>query len=173
MSWPRFQLTAEETKYNLKYEDPRKPQNMVLRRIYYGSLQISSSKRTDTLAYQISRRSRIVALTVAGDVDKFLMEIQDVSGEQYTTGPIHVPLLVGGWIQDPLSETAVSTVTPPVIIGPPTMGPYVFEPNIVVRPNQTIQIITTPALQSDTTNTYLLGVCLHVVEFPGMPGSPL
>lgn len=175
MDWPRFQLTKGESKYSIKYEDPRKRQQRVLRRIYYNELNISSTVRSDSSTFQISRRSRVVAMTFCGDVDRFLLEIIDISGEQYTAGPVHIPLLCNGWINEPNSGNGINTgsLSNTPVIANGTLGPYIFEPNIVVAPNQTIQLNTTPVLESDTTFTYLLGVTLHVVEFPGAPGSPL
>lgn len=178
MDWPRFQLTTEEAKYSSKYDDPRKAQTHVLRRMYYNELNITPQRRTDSVTFQISRRARVVGMTFAGDIDHFELEVVDVSGEQYTAGPMHVPLLCNGWIQDPRSANAIGTAAAAagdddVFVVSPSLGPYVFEPNIVVRPNQTIQFNATPKDPDDTTFSYLLGMTLHVVEFPGMPGSPL
>lgn len=172
--WQRFQLTNPESQYSQKYEDPTNNKTPVVRRFYYSELTLDSTQNTDTTTFQISRRARTMGITFCGDVDRFLLEIQDVSGEQYTVGPTHVPLLCNGYCMDPRSEVAPSpNLTGLVRFLPnPSMGPYVIEPNIVTRSNQTLQFIATRA---DTTSTFtaLLGMVLHVVEFPGMPGSPL
>jgi hypothetical protein len=165
MDWERFQLTSSEAKHSSKYEDPRKTQRAVLRRCYYAELNISSIVRNDSVNFQISRRARILALTAAGDVDKFNLEIIDVTGEQYTAGPTHLPLLLSGWTNDPRSATAQPMAM--------AMGPYNFEPNIVTMPNQTIQLNSFPTNTANVSTTYLIGVTLHVVEFPGAPGSPM
>ena len=176
MDWPRFQLTRGESEWNTKYDDPRKRQQPVLRRYYYNELNISSVIRSDSSTFQIARRSRVVGITFSGDVDRFLLEIVDVTGEQYTAGPTHVPLLCCGWVNEPNSDGGVDTGNAgatPFHIPNSTMGPYIFEPNLVVAPNQTIQFNSSPSDPSDLQFTYLLGMTLHVVEFPGAPGSPL
>lgn len=173
-SWQRFQLTNPEAEYSQKYEDPRNNKTAVLRRIYYSELNLSTSQATDTTTLQISRRARTIGITFSGDVDRFLLEIQDISGEQYTVGPTHVPLLCSGYCNDPRSDNApAANLTGLVRFVPtPSMGPYIIEPNIVTRPNQTLQFTATP-VEPGSSFSFLLGMCLHVVEFPGMPGSPL
>lgn len=178
MDWPRFQLTRGESEFNCKYEDPRKRQQRVLRRFYYNELNISTQIRQDMGTFQISRRSRVVGMTFSGDTDAFKIEIIDVTGEQYTAGPTHVPLLCQGWNQDPRSLFALDTGAAKVAgnemaITTGTLGPYIFEPNIVVAPNQTIQINSAPQNADNVENTFILGIVMHVVEFPGAPGSPL
>lgn len=176
--WPRFQLTAEEGKYSSKYEDPRTNKQRVLRRMYYNELNIGQAMRVDSIQFQISRRCRVFGLTAAGDIDAFLIELVDSTGEQYTAGPVHLVNLLRGWNPDPYDESAlvrddggiplgnvIATVT--------DSGPFVQEPNIVLAPNQSLNVNVSPADLGDLTTNFLLGLTLHVYEFPGMPGSPL
>lgn len=173
-SYARFQLTNHELQYSSKYEDPRHKQVPVLRRFYYNELSITPTRNTDTSTMQISRRARTVELTFSGDIDKFNLEISDVTGEQYTVGPTHIPLLVSGYGNDPKSDVAppVNLTNLKAFLPDSDMGPYTFEPNIVTRPNQTLQFTVTSALAAPTSFVFLLGIVAHVVEFPGMPGSP-
>ena len=175
--WPKMQLTPAEAKYNSKYEDPRRTQQRVLRRMYYNEMNLSASLRQDSVSFQISRRSRVFGLTAAGDVQAFLVELIDTSGEQYTAGPVHLTNLVGGWATDARSDDGIAgsdlTATLQVVIAPVNTGLFVQEPNIVLAPNQTLNLNVTPVDPSDLTSSFRVGITLHVYEFPGAPGSPL
>lgn len=177
--WPRFQLTPEEAQFSSKYEDPRTNKQRVLRRMYTNELNIGNVLRMDSVQFQISRRCRVFGLTAAGDIDKFLLEIVDSTGEQYTAGPVHLVNLLCGWNPDPQSNEGLNPanyVTPPdflVVVTSRDDGPFVQEPNIVLAPNQALNLNVTPALPDDMTTAYRVQLTLHVWEFPGMPGSPL
>lgn len=173
-SWPRFQLTQEEAVYSTKYEDPRTNKSRVLRRWYTMELNLSAALRQDSGQFQLSRRCRVFGLTAAGDIDHFLIELIDSTGEQYTAGPVHLVNLLGGWNPDPYDESGLSypAVTPTVVATATDDGPYIQEPNIVLAPNQAMSINVTPADLSDVLSSLRIELTLHVVEFPGMPGSP-
>ncbi len=173
--WPRFQLTPAEAKYSSIYEDPRRTQQRVLRRMYYNEMVISAQQRLDTISFQISRRCRVFGITAAGDVQDFLVELIDTSGEQYTAGPIHLTNLLTGWNPDPLALDAplAATQNTEGTVGAVTTGIFIQEPNIVLAPNQTLNVNVTPANPDEQVITHVVGLTLHVYEFPGMPGSPL
>lgn len=173
--WPRFQLTPDEAKYSSKYEDPRTNKQRVLRRLYTQQLTISAALRQDSFQFQISRRSRVFGLTGAGDIDHFLVELIDSTGEQYTAGPVHLTGLLAGWNPDPLDEGGMSypVPTPNIIATTRDDGPFIQEPSIVLAPNQSLNVNATPADPADLTSTLVIELSLHVWEFPGMPGSPL
>lgn len=175
MTWPRMRLTPEEAKYSSKYEDPRTNKGMVLRRIYYNELNLSAALRQDSIQFQISRRCRVFGLTAAGDIDHFLVELIDSTGEQYTAGPVALGNLLRGWAPDPLDEGGMSypAPTPNIIATATTRGPFIQEPNIVLAPNQSLNVNVTPADEGDIVTSLRIGVCLHVYEFPGDPGSPM
>lgn len=178
--WPRFQVTPDEARYSSKYEDPRTNKQRVLRRMYYNELNLNSNMRADSVQFQISRRSRVFGITAAGDIDQFYVELIDSTGEQYTAGRVTLTNLLNGWANNPisfdtsfpigaggldLSARTVATVR--------TDGPFIQEPNIVLAPNQALNINVTPT--NAVTNldvAYRIGLTLHVYEFPGMPGSP-
>lgn len=174
-NWPRFKITPDEAKYSAKYEDPRKAQRGVLRRMYTNALNISNSRRIDSAQFQISRRCRVFGLTAAGDIDHMLLELVDSTGEQYTATPVHICNLLKGWNPDPLSEDGMQYdgTVPNLIASVRDDGPFIQEPNIVLAPNQSLNLTVTPADQGDLVTSLRVELTLHVYEFPGMPGSPL
>ena len=176
MDWPRFKLTPGEARVSNKYEDPRSNKQRVLRRMYYNELVISPELRLDTAPFQISRRWRVFGLTAAGDVDFFRLELIDTTGEQYTAGPIHLVNLIGGYNPDPLSFDGNDWSAGPgtrLMATATDQGPFIQEPNILLAPNQTLNINASPALPDNNSETFRIGITLHVYEFPGVAGSPL
>lgn len=176
MDWPRFQLTPEESRRSSKYENPNSPKQRVLRRIYYNELNITPALRLDAVQFQISRRSRVFGITAAGDIEQFMIELIDSTGEQYTAGPVHLTNLLLGYNPDPMAFDGISYpgIPPNVVIATATdMGPFIQEPNIVLSPNQTLNINVTSANPTNIVSSFRIGLCLHVYEFPGMAGSPL
>jgi len=187
MFWPRFRLTPDEHKYNGKYEgelytDPQtkvqRSKPHVLRRIYAGELVLSPTIRQDVETLQISRRCRVMGLTASGDVNQVEIQITDITGEQFTTDFIPMCDLIGGSNWDPRGSlfyqnppTATVGLDTGYVFNNTTYAPFIFEPNIVLAPNQTLSFT---ARFIDPTRQYsLVSFCLHVYEFPGMPGSPL
>jgi len=176
--WPRFRLTPDEAKYSSKYEDPGKTTMPVLRRIYYGFVNMTPSIRQDQETFQISRRSRLFALTASGDVNMIEIQISDITGEQFTTDFIPLANLLGGTNYDP--RGAGWNTNPAEFPGLIPIGqqiraeyfsPLIFEPNIALAPNQTITINARPISPAITADLHA-SICFHVYEFPGMPGSP-
>lgn len=176
--WPRFRLTPDEAKYSSKYEDPGKTTTPVIRRMYYGFVNMTPSIRQDQETFQISRRSRLFALTASGDVNMIEIQISDITGEQYTTDFIPLATLLGGTNYDPRGAEIFSLPLAFPGLIPFTQqyraeyfSPLIFEPNICLAPNQTITINARPINPSITSNLHV-SLCFHVYEFPGMPGSP-
>lgn len=176
--WPRFRLTPDESKYCSKYENPATKQNHVIRRLYYGFLNTSPTIRQDQETFQISRRSRLFGLTASGDIELMEVQIIDITGEQFTTDFIPLTNLLGGTNTDPRGNELFNFTPPPyittgfVIANPGYFSPLIFEPNIVLMPNQTISILGRP-IDPEITQPLHVSLNFHVVEFPGMPGSPL
>lgn len=175
--WPRFRLTPDESKYSSKYEDPGKPTVAVLRRFYYGFLNLSPTIRQDQETFQIARRSRLFGMTCSGDINLVEVQISDITGEQFTTDFTPLSNLLGGSNWDPRSAEAFSeSVTPGLstgfTFGQGNFSPLIFEPNIVLAPNQTITVQGRPIDPSMTENLHI-SINFHVWEFPGMPGSPV
>lgn len=177
--WPRLKMTREELEYCSKYWDPINKKPNVLRRIYPGELDITSTIRQDQETFQISRRTRIMALTAIGDIQQIEIQMTDIAGEQYTPDYISINNLILGTVADPRSleyfDPAMSPATNGYWFGKMflfSLSPCLFEPNIVQKPNQTLTINARP-INPETTDPLHVDINLHVWEFPGMPGSPL
>ena len=114
-----------------------------------------------------------MGFTASGDLQYFRIEFIDITGEQFTAGPIYLPNLLGGWTQNVLSNIYPANVTDNIESMIHYHSPYIFEPNIVLAPNQTLTINGVQLVdfqQGDPDKR--IDFCLHVYEFPGMPGSP-
>jgi hypothetical protein len=160
MSWP---------KYNSPGSKPG-----VIRRIYPGFLVIDEEVRSPQYTFQIARRSRIMGFTISGDVERMRIEFKDITGEQFTAGPTWIPNLIGGWTQNPLSNIFPGAyVTDQIQQGQHYHTPYIFEPNIVLAPNQTLTVNGSQIQDVAQGDDFRVDFCFHVYEFPGQPGSPL
>lgn len=192
MYWPRFRLTKSEAKRWAIYSNPTQSQKQVLYRIYAGEIALSTTNREDTENMQISRRARVFAFTCSGDVNNVEVSIYDSAGEQYTMGFVPAALLVLGDVPDfrgvsylnglraslPGAGLATSYGFPSTgqISGMRSQAPHIFEPNIVLDPNQTLSIkgrsmlSLTDVAPGDGTNprpgTATLAFNIHVWEFP-------
>lgn len=180
MSWPRFRLTPEEAQYSQKYDDPTRGLQPVLRRFYPGELNVTPEIRQDSETIQIARRSRIFAFTASGDINLMELQIIDSSGEQYTSDFIPISQLLCGSNWDPRSvgffttnfATAVGQFPGNVKNFAGYFSPHVFEPSIVLAPNQTLSF-NARMINFDLAGPIHVDFNLHVWEFPGAFGSPL
>lgn len=165
MTFPKLKLTPYESASINKYSDPRTAKRGVLRRVYPGFLALTQTQRQPVFPFQIARRCRVFAFTCVGDVDQFLLEIIDVTGEKHTANPVPVNMLFPG--------TAANVYGKPSSpLGAATFdSPYNIDPNIVLLPNQTLTMRGYQTQPYVATN-YRIDFCLHVWEFPGMEGSP-
>ena len=176
--WPRFRLTQEEAKYCSKYEGETGKQH-VLRRIYYGQLNLNPTVRLDTETFQIARRSRLMGITASGDIQLVEIQITDITGEQFTADFIPLCDLLCGTNWDPRSvgfynPAVVTTVGPNTgnVIGTRTYSPFIIEPAIVLAPNQTVSVAGR-MIDPERQGPAHVSICFHAWEFPGMPGSPI
>lgn len=174
--WPRLKMTVEEMDFCRKYWDPVNKKPGVLRRIYPGEIDITPTIRQDQETFQISRRTRIMALTAIGDIQQIEIQLSDIAGEQYTPDYVSINNLILGTIADPRAlEYFNSGTSQEYWFGKMflfSLSPLIFEPNIVQKPNQTLTINARP-VNPLTTDDLHVDICMHVWEFPGMPGSPL
>jgi hypothetical protein len=169
MYWPRLILTPEEQQYATKYYDPKKAKRGVLRRFYQGSLETNSTIRTPFWNFQIARRCRVFGFTGIGDVDQIRIQFQDSSGEQYFVNPLLGTQVLGGWAASGLQAGLPNLTSNARSVGLTTsLCPFIFEPNIVLKPNQTLNITGEPVLPYDGT-AYRMDFCIHVWEFPNWP----
>ena len=176
MFWPRLLLTPEERRYSTKYYDPESGKRGVLRRFYQGSLETNATQRRPVWNFQLARRCRVFGFTGIGDVHQLRIQFQDASGEQYFVQPVLGTQVLGGWAASGLSPTtppfnAADTVSSVGMTF--NVSPFIFEPNIVLRPNQVLNIIGEPVLPFDnqTQQAYRMDFCIHVWEFPGYPSE--
>lgn len=149
MYWPRLQLTKRESERWAPYFDPAKLQRAVLYRVYNGEINLTNIIKEDTENIQISRRARVFALTASGDVHNTEIQIYDSGGEQYTMGFTPMTNMLLGAIGDPRGLGTFNTALAPYYSGRRlswasvfgnlfSIAPHVFDPNIVLDPNQTL-----------------------------------
>lgn len=188
MYWPRFRLTKAESARWCVYSTPDKTQKAVLYRVYAGELQLSTTNKEDTENLQISRRARVLAFTASGDVNNIEIQIYDSAGEQYTMGFIPVSQLLLGATPDfrsvpqisqpqyTTSGTLFAELISGLMHGADVVAPHIFEPNIVLDPNQTLSIkgrcmhalhdTVVGELGVPVPQTAVLCFNMHVWEFP-------
>lgn len=185
MYWPRLRLTKKEATRWAPYFEPDKLQRAVIYRIYYGELNLSVSVKEDTENIQISRRSRVAALTASGDVHNTEVQIYDSGGEQYTMGFTPLSNMLMGTNIDPRGLATWNSNLNDYFVGrrlahssvyalPFCLAPHVFEPNIVLDPNQTLSIkgrnmysLLNPSTpQEANEGRSHVSFNLHVWEFP-------
>jgi hypothetical protein len=192
MYWPRFRLTKSEAKRWCVYSAPDKKEKQVLYRVYAGEIALSTTNKEDTENMQISRRARVFGFTCSGDVHNVELSIFDSAGEQYTMGFIPASLLVLGNVPDfrsiNFTNGSLATITgvptntigfsSQHVFGVDSVAPHIFEPNIVLDPNQTLSIkgramlglADVPTKDSPTIDarpgTANLAFNIHVWEFP-------
>lgn len=169
MYWPRLRLTKEEEKYVSKYYSPDS-RNTVKRRIYNGYLALTATARQPTFGFQIARRSRVACITASGDLTQFRLQLQDASGEQYFPDPVSASNIFGGFNLLPPSANYAASPFTDALGFPCTFAPYVFEPNIVLDPNQVLNLIGQGVVPYAGTS-YRIDVCFHVWEFPAFYGT--
>lgn len=202
--WPNLELTAYEKQFVSEYKsrrpvkdpktgkqkiDPQTGEPVwlekpgVLRRLYKVLLNSVPAPLVPGLetqhlegVVQISRRARVFALTFAGDVNYWQLQISTASGEQFT------PRLAGGQFPIVTAMTsgvlwnifATDMVEPPIITLPGDISadqlawglhPLVIDPNWELSPNE--QLIFSGAVP-DPDILSVLEIGVHVWEFPGM-----
>ena len=175
--WPRLILDDWEKRQIVKYNTPIDNRQSVKRKMYPGFLELTENNRLPTFPLNIARRAKIFGITFAGDIQHFRLTITDSAGEQFVANPIHIPHLQPGYVQN-----AIGNYTPDVAAGYPlagySQGPHIFNPAILLRPNQTVTFAALenePAgfNQSEPTNVYRVDFTVHVWEYPGMDGGAI
>lgn len=190
--YPRLVLTPEEKEWCCKYYDPYNPKPAVLYRMYPGVLELNSTQRNPIFPFEISRRCRIWGLDMAGDIRQMRLEMQETAGEQYLANPIEPALLLTGANEDVQSSSWIQTIANNPdnfpVRGSRGDGDWypqtaIFDPNIVLRPNQTltlrgeqtqdpVAVVDAPPFD-DELAPFRIDFTLHVWEFPGMQGGAL
>jgi len=152
MYWPRLQLTEAELQKWSVYSQPGKIQRPVLYRAYAGELRITTTTPEDSENIQIARRSRVFAMTASGDVHNVEIQLVDSSGEQYTMGWTPMSNLLMGTNVDPrgmaifagqatwAQNASLGFLLGSMVGNPYAAAPHIFEPNIVLAGNQTLNV---------------------------------
>lgn len=201
-TWPTLELTDYERKFVRIYKTKDYPG--VLNRRYKITLNSQPNPKANLpqiqLAgqIQIARRSRIYALTFAGNTDRWRLNIANASGTNYTQksprgqldpvvtsmvpGNLHNGLSLGGQV------LPITLGTPGFGIGPNFEGdgqvftgtqpyPLLLDPNWTLMPNETLIFTGTPidvsiAGEVPIIPPLVLNIGIHVWEFPLMGTAP-
>lgn len=202
-TWPTLELTDYERKFVRIYKTKDYPG--VLNRRYKLTLNSQANPEANLPQIQlggqiqIARRSRVYALSFAGNTDRWRLTISNASGTQFTQksprgqlDPV-VSCLVPGNLHNGLSLGGQAL---PGLIGTPQFGigpaftsegsifpsiqpfPLLIEPNWLLMPNETLIFSGTPIdvtfLDDQTVITppLVLDIAIHVWEFPLMGTAP-
>jgi hypothetical protein len=177
--WPNLELTEYEKRFVGMYKTDEKPG--VLRRSYkvlLNSQPFPTVPGLETVhlegAIQIARRSRVFALTFAGDVHAWHLSIATASGEtltpQFAGGPVPmVSSLAPGQMWNvlatdfnaPSNNLALNDTVSGQIAQ--NMLPMLVEPNWELSPNEQLIFRGT-----NETLGLVLEIGVHAWEFPGM-----
>jgi hypothetical protein len=174
--WPRLRLTPEEAQYVSKYASMSKPGSPgkpgVVRRMYPGTLIIDATNRTPSYQFGIARRCRVFGIALAGDLNCFDLQFTDTAGEVFQITPVTSPHFQAGPNDLPFGTYGSPPVAGPVFPGH-VSGPGVFEPNILLLPNQTLTVLGQAVADATVIPEARIDFTLFVWEFPGMKGSPI
>ena len=193
--WPHLDLTEYEKQFVAAYKVPPTEENPgkpgVMRRTYKCLLNnvintnVPGFEQVHLVdSVQISRRSRVFALTFSGDVSRWRLNIQNASGEQFTpkapgvSGAVdpRVSAMVpgtswnsgaGAMILPLYSKLLTTPDDPPVITMTQANGmslPMLIEPNWQFVPNEALLFTGTALVET----AIVLEIGVHVWEFPGM-----
>lgn len=186
--WPHLELTEYEKRFNSAYGVPAIPENKakginaqpakpaVLRRMYKVLLNntVHSVAGLENIhlsaGIQISRASRIFALTFSGDVHAWRLRISLASGTEFTPKlpggnyPVVSSLSPGGqWnfaatdIKQPLNTAGSNQMSFMQL-------PYIIDPNWELDPNESLLFDGTAL----TASALILEIGIHAWEFPGL-----
>lgn len=198
-TWPALELTDYEKKFVGVYKHGNKPG--VLRRAYEIFMNTVADPLTPGLeaiklqgVIQIARRSRVFALSFAGNLGSWRLQISTGSGEQMTPKvpgsdgyPIVSSMLSGA------SFNALSALGDQVIVaglqtpgahqvtsffGNSSQGPLLIDPNWELASNESLFFDGT-AIDNQSNGEFsntppaqkLLSIVAHVWEFPNMDGK--
>ncbi len=170
--WPKLQLTDHEKQFVGIYKEVddkgKTVRPGVLRRSYRLQLanqaqptkNIPAVRLTDQI--QISRRSRVFAITFSGNTDAFRLSVRNTNGTQYTNPaprsqgyPVVSSLVAGSYYNAlatggkpiPLAYNHASNLTSSIGPNPGFSNqfmsgqqsfPWIIEPNWVCAPNETL-----------------------------------
>lgn len=185
MGWPVLRLTEEELRWNDYYDMPDGRRG-VLARALTKTITLDAAHQAASTFTVSSRRSRVYAITWAGDVTAVRVKVESGSGEQYlgVADFMHIPLLCGGSPHSTLNEgvpfppfypsagktaNAVSHATRQTLLE--------IEPNIVLPGAKQLQFSyilenpNDPSIVGEDAVTYTIEMVVHLWEFPKWRGE--
>lgn len=166
MFWPRVHVPNRLAKLGWKkYRDPNTGNAAPFRRMYAGHLEINQTEQNPLWPFQIAREAHVLAITAIGDLHQMRIQLKDSSGETYFTEPTLASAVFGGFsysgAQDPLTGMPLLPSRTGLNF---TVCPFVFEPNLILLPNQVLNIQASPIRPYDR-EPYRIDFTLHVVEY--------
>lgn len=199
--WPHCELTEYEKRFVRLYKTAQYPG--VLRRAYRSILNSHADPNVPDLErprtsgrVQISRRSRVFALSFAGDCSCWRLSIETASGERFTGVNPGAPQTPSAFPNASTSQAPIvaamcpgSFYSPLSALGPPpsvldygipdvldrlsgiaseVRYPLLIEPNWELTPNESLIFSGTPIV----TTPIVLEIAVHVWEFPVWPSMP-
>lgn len=183
--WPHLELSEYEKKFVGLYPSENKPGEVgkpgVLRRLYKVLLNNTQHAGVSGLEdihlngqVQISRSSRVFALTFSGDTHAWRLKISTASGTEFTprfpagTYPMVSTLSPGtSWN---ISATDMAGPDNLTINAIPTrqiawsQAPMLIEPNWELDPNEALMFEG----EAQSVSALILEIGIHIWEFPGM-----
>lgn len=191
-SWPQCELTDWERKFVRLYKTSKMPG--VLRRTYERTISNNTQVPMreglqPSEQVQISRRSRVFALTFSGGLSTTRLQITNASGTLYNvkdarTGKFGYvssmigssPYMFGSTLGRKLAPTSQGT-NDGVVLSQANVflsgesGVLMLDPNWVLMPNETLIFNgdwSDVEAAVDPDPTIVLNITVHVWEFPGM-----
>ncbi len=183
----RLELTDTEKRWNSYRGENGLPP--VRTRRYPYQVQINAANQSATVPHFASRRSRVFRITWTGDVSGVKVNIATSTGDKFTIGPTHVPLLSGHspYTTYSRSPLILNYPSPLLFPGPPVLTGTLYaqpaweldiNPNIVLPGNVTLQfdysledVSPTGDLLLNAGGAYTVNWVVHQWEFPGFEGG--
>lgn len=181
--WPHLELTDYEKRFVSAYAGQGKPGT--LRRTYAVTLNNTAQPTIPGLEnihlqgqVQISRASRVFALTFTGDIHAWRLKISTASGTEFTprfpngTYPMVCTLSpaaswnLSAFLDQPDNLTINAIATRQIAW---QQLPLIIDPNWELDPNESLMFEG----EAQSVDNLILEIAVHVWEFPGMVrGAP-
>lgn len=187
-SWPKLELTSYERQFVRPYKTASHPG--VLRRTYQRTVSHTADVPGfegigPSAAIQISRRSRVFALSFTGAVSMTRLQMTNASGTLYNVpdsrtnqypvvssmvggNPAMVGALVGPDGDPGLQGPNNAPTSPTTMYSSQEHRPLLIDPNWVLTPNETLIFNGSWEDGIADSAALLLNITVHVWEFPGM-----
>lgn len=178
--WPHLELSEFEKQFVGAYASPGKPG--VLRRTYGVTLNNTAQPTIPGLEniklqgqVQISRASRVFALTFTGDINSWRLKISTASGTEFTPRFPNGTYPMVCSLSPAASWNIAAFLTAPAVVNAGVAGteqiswmqlPLIIDPNWELDPNESL--IFEGTVEAGAPTNCILEIATHVWEFPGM-----